>query len=135
MFKRIFIATIILLFVASANAQHKVIMQIASNDTLAWKGLMNNIKNLKAAWGDSVQIEVVAHSFGLDLLMTARTNQLEKIAQYKKMGVDFRACESAMAERKIPKEAMIAEAGYVKMAVKEIVLRQEEGWSYFKAGF
>ena len=51
------------------------------------------------------------------------------------MGVDFRACESAMAERKIPKEAIIPEVGFVKMAVKELILRQEEGWSYIKAGF
>ena len=133
--KNILLAMILILTIASVNAQHRVIMQIASNDTATWKGLMNNIKNLKSAWADSIMIEVVAHGPGLDLFTKDKTNQLDKILYYKKMGVDFRACESAMAERKIPKEAIIPEVGFVKMAVKELILRQEEGWSYIKAGF
>ena len=27
--------------------KHRVVIQLSSNDTLAWKGLMNNLKNLK----------------------------------------------------------------------------------------
>ena len=135
MYKKILLAAILIFFTVAVNAQHRVIMQIASNDTIAWKGLMNNIKNLKAAWGDSVKIEVVAHGLGLDLLRKDKTNQLEKISQFTKMGVEFNACEAAMAERKVPKEEIIADAGYVKMAIKEIILRQEQGWSYFKSGF
>lgn len=115
--------------------QHRIVMQLSSNDTLVWKGLMNNLKHLKAGWGDSVLIEVVAHGPGLDFLTKGKTTQQEKISHFKKMGIIFIACENTMMERKIPKESIIAEAAFVRMGIGEIVRKQEQGWSYIKAGF
>lgn len=116
-------------------SQHRIVMQLSSNDTLVWKGLMNNLKHLKAGWGDSVVIEVVAHGPGLDFLTKGKTTQQEKITHFKHMGIAFIACENTMMERKIPKESIIAEAAFVRMGIGEIVRKQEEGWSYIKAGF
>lgn len=115
--------------------KHRVLFQLTSNDTLAWKGLINNIKNLKNSWGDSVAIEVVAHSSGIEFLQLGKTTQQERIAFYKSKGVVFVACENTIAERKIPKENIIPEAGFVKMGVGEVILKQEQGWSYIKSGF
>ena len=42
---------------------------------------------------------------------------------------------SIVIERKISKESIIQEAGFVKSAVVEIILKQEQGWSYIKSGF
>jgi intracellular sulfur oxidation DsrE/DsrF family protein len=112
-----------------------VVIHLSSSDTLVWKGLMNNVKNLKASWGDSVAIEVVVHSQGIGFLMTEKTTQSEMIIYFKSKGVTFVACENTMLERKIPKESIIPEAGFVKSAVVELVLKQEQGWSYIKSGF
>ena len=120
---------------ASQKAPHKVLMQLSSSDTLAWKGLMNNIKNLKATWGDSVAIEVIVHGPGIGLLMKEKTNQLDKIIDFKSKGVVFNGCENTLIERKISKESIIPEAGFVKSAVVEIILKQEQGWTYIKSGF
>lgn len=114
---------------------HHVVMQLSSNDTLVWKGLMNNIKNLKNGWGDSVAIEVVVHGPGIDFLIKDKTTQQEKIIFFKSKGVVFVACENTIAERKIAKETIIPEAGFVKSGVGEVILKQEQGWSYIKAGF
>ncbi len=143
MHKRIRLAAIISLFALQGWAQntsgtvsqHRIVMQLSSNDTLVWKGLMNNLKHLKAGWGDSVVIEVVAHGPGLDFLTKGKTTQQEKISHFKQMGITFIACENTMMERKIPKETIIAEATFVKMGIGEIVRKQEQGWSYIKAGF
>lgn len=116
-------------------SQHRIVMQLSSNDTLVWKGLMNNLKHLKAGWGDSLVIEVVAHGPGLDFLTKGKTTQQEKISHFKQMGIVFIACENTMMERKIPKESIIAEATFVRMGIGEIVQKQEQGWSYIKAGF
>ena len=43
------------------KTKHQVVIQLTSGDTLVWKAVMNNLKHLKEAWGDSVAIEVVAH--------------------------------------------------------------------------
>jgi len=114
---------------------HRIIMQLSSNDTLVWKGLMNNLKHLKAGWGDSVQIEVVTHGPGIEMLMTAKTTQQKKIAEFKAMGIVFVGCENTLKEKNIPKEALIPEAGTVRMGVGEIIMKQEQGWSYIKVGF
>lgn len=115
--------------------KHRIVMQLSGNDTLLWKGLMNNLKNLKAGWGDNVEIEVVTHGPGIQLLMTANTTQQEKIAHFKKMGVNFVVCENTMREKNVTREMLIPEAGTVKMGVGEVVMKQEQGWSYIKVGF
>lgn len=120
---------------AQTTAKHRVVIQLSNNDSLSWKGLMNNIRNLKAGWGDSVQVEVVAHGPGVDLLTAAKTTQLERIRLYKSMGVTFLVCENTLRERNIPKENIIPEAGYVPMGIGEIILKQEQGWTYIKGGF
>jgi intracellular sulfur oxidation DsrE/DsrF family protein len=143
MYRKFFIAVVITLFVTQLQAQnistttsqHRIIMQLSSNDTLVWKGLMNNLKHLKAGWGDSLIIEVVAHGPGIDFLTKGKTTQQEKITHFKKMGIEFIACENTMMERKVPKASIISEAGFVKMGIGEIVRKQEQGWSYIKIGF
>lgn len=119
----------------TASAPHRVVIQLSSNDSLVWKGLINNIKNLKNAWGDSVTIEVVAHSAGIEFLVIGKTTQQEKIAYYKSNGVLFFGCENSIRERKIPKETIIPEAGFVNSGIAEVILKQEQGWSYIKGGF
>lgn len=118
-----------------ATPAHRIIMQLSTNDTLAWKGLMINLRNLKAGWGDSLAICVVAHGPGLDLLTRGKTTQEEKIRQFRQLGIEFIACENTMKERQVPRESILPEASFVRMGIAEIVRRQEQGWSYIKAGF
>ncbi len=120
---------------AAEKRPHKVVIQLSSGDTLVWKGLMNNIKNLKVAWGDSVAIEVVVHGLGIGFLMKDKTTQSDRIIDFKSKGVVFVGCENTLIEKKISKESIIPEAGFVKSAVVEIILKQEQGWSYIKSGF
>lgn len=115
--------------------KHRVVIQLSSNDSLVWKSLMNNVKHLKEGWGQTVQIEVVAHGAGIEMLMMAKTTQQKNITDFKNEGVIFVGCENTMRLRKIAKEEIVAEAGFVPMGVGEIVMKQEEGWSYLKSGF
>jgi len=116
-------------------AKHRVVIQLSSPDSLAWKGLMKNLEHLKEGWGDSVQIEVVVHAAGIDMLVTAKTTVRKDIAAFTQKGVVFVACENTLRGRNIPKTAIIPEAGFVPMGVGELILKQEQGWSYLKAGF
>ena len=120
--------------VKTEAANHKVVVQLSTNDVAQWNLLMNNLKFLKAAWGEQVAIEVVAYGPGVDMLMT-NTPQKDKIADFKKQGIAFVVCENTMKVRNIAKEEIIQEAGYVPSGVGELVLKQEQGWSYFKAGY
>lgn len=115
--------------------KHHIIIQLTSSDTAAWKGLMNNLKHLKDEWGTSVQIEVVAHGPGIEMLMNTKTTQQIKIAELKNTGVVFAACMNTIKARNLTKEAILSEAIFVQSGVVEVVMKQEEGWSYLKTGF
>lgn len=126
----------VVMFSASAQqAKHRVVIQLSSNDTLVWKGLMNNIKHLGEGWGNTVTIEVVAHGMGVEMLMQNKTTQQKKIEEFIKAGVVFVACENTMREKNIAKELIIPAAGTVPMGIGEIIVKQEQGWSYIKVGF
>ncbi|CAN5435127.1 hypothetical protein BH11BAC3_BH11BAC3_11250 [soil metagenome] len=114
--------------------KHHVVIQLSSSDTLDWKGLMGNIKHLKEKWADSISIEVVAHSGGIEMLMLKKTTQQKNITAFKTMGVVFVGCENTMRQKNITKDEIIPEAGFVPSGVGEIIIKQEQGWSYLKAG-
>lgn len=114
---------------------HRIVMQLTSADAMVHKSLVKQLNNLKNGWADSVQIEVVCHGPGLDFLVTERTKYKDEIYQLKQRGIVFIACENSMKEREVPKEAILPDMHFVVMGIGEIVVKQEQGWTYIKAGF
>lgn len=114
---------------------HHVVMQLSSSDTLEWKGAISNLVNLKKGWGDDVEIELVAHGPGIGFLLSNQTTQLKTISALKAAGVIFSICENTLKSKNIDHGLIIPEATTVPMGVGEIILKQEAGWSYIKAGF
>lgn len=119
----------------SKTAQHRVIMQLVSGDTLAHKALMLQLKNLKEVWADSVEIEVLIQGPALDMIIADKTTQQEGISKMKQKGVRFIACEFSMRQRKVTKEELLKDVESVNYGLVEIITKQEQGWSYLKAGF
>ncbi|MDZ7878178.1 MAG: DsrE family protein [Saprospiraceae bacterium] len=113
---------------------HKVIFQLTSSDTLVHKATIKQINNLLTA-APNAKIEVVCHNNGIELLTTAKTNQAKTIAELKARGVVFAACENTLRERKIDKTEIVSQAIFVPSGVFEVVIKQEKGYSYLKAGF
>jgi intracellular sulfur oxidation DsrE/DsrF family protein len=118
-----------------AKSKHNIVMQLTSNDAKVHKGLVKQLNNLKDGWGGDLSVELVLHGPGVDFLRDSVTKFAPEIAKLKARGVVFAVCENSLRERKIDKSEIIAGHEYVKMGIGEIVLKQEEGWSYIKAGF
>jgi uncharacterized protein len=114
--------------------QHRIVMQLTSGDTLVHKNLMKQFKNMLEA-APTAQLEVVCHGPGMDLLMSDRCIVQPKITEFAGKGIVFLACENTIKERNLDRTKVITEAGYVKAGIIHIVERQEDGWSYIKAGF
>jgi uncharacterized protein len=112
----------------------KIVFQLASNDTLVHKGFVKQLANALIA-APNAKIEVVCHSNGIEFLTILKTTQALKIAELKAKGVEFAACENTLRERKIAKTDILKEAIFVPSGIIEIVLKQEDGWHYLKAGF
>ena len=123
-----------------SNAQtktelHKVVFQMSTGDAEEQKGLINNLESLKKGFGDKILIEVVAHGPGITFLMKDKSAVAEGIAKMIKEGVIFVACENTMRKKNITKEQLLENIGTVPMGIGEIILKQEQGWSYIKANF
>ena len=112
----------------------KVVFHLTTSDTLAHKSLMKQCHNFLTA-APKARIEVVCHNNGIALLQQSATKQAEQISALSAKGVDFVACENTMRERKIKREELVTTCRTVPAGVVEVVLKQEEGWSYIKAGF
>ncbi len=121
-------------FAQNTERQHRIVMQLTSGDTLVQKGLVRQLKNMKEA-SPSLQLEVVCHGPGMDLLMSDRSIVQAKITEFAGKGIVFLACENTLKEHGLDRTKVVAEAGYVKAGIIHIVERQEDGWSYIKAGF
>lgn len=138
--KHLFFLTILVgsIFIAQAQnntyKKHLIVMQLTSADTVVHKGLIKQLNNLKNGWGDTVNIEVVCHGPGIALLMNNKTKLGTQISQLQQRGIDFVACENTMLEKKIDKEEILPNMTFVRMGIGEIILKQEQGWHYIKAG-
>lgn len=118
-----------------SSGHHNVIMQIASSDTLAHKALMHQLKNLKEYWAEAVSLELLVQGPGLDLVLAAKSTQSEAIAKLKDSGIRFVACEFSMKQRNVKADELLPGMEMVPFGLVEIITRQEEGWTYLKAGF
>jgi hypothetical protein len=142
--KQIYTILLIFLAVSAMRAQsegatasaptHKIVFHLSSNDTLVHKALIKQVGHILIAAPDA-RIEVVCHSNGITLLQRAMTSQAAGVQDLKQKGVDFAACENTMRDRKIKKEDLLSDCRTVPSGLMEIIMKQEQQWTYIKAGF
>lgn len=128
-----------LVFATNTYAQieekvHHVVIQLNSSDTAVWSSTIGNIKNLQKIWPGTVKIEVVVHGKALNFLVASKTHLIDDIHIVANKGVVFIACENTMNKYGITKGMLIPIASTVPSGVGELVIKQENGWSYLKAG-
>ncbi len=118
----------------NASSAHRIVFQVSSDDSLVHKALIRQIRNVTSV-SPGIQIEVVCHGPGLDMVLTETSTVAKGITEQSGKGIVFVGCEFTLRQRNITKEALLPEVGTVESALLEIVKKQEEGWSYIKAGF
>ncbi len=114
--------------------QHKVVFEITSADTAEQRTMLRQIANvLKDAAG--TKIEVVCHGAAIFMLVKDKTVLLPMMEDLKsKQGVGFAACANSMRKNNIEASQLVPVANIVPNGVMEVVGKQEDGWSYIKAG-
>ena len=114
---------------------HQVVMQLNTADTAVWSSMLGNIRNFQKVWPGNVKIEVVVHGKALNFLVASKSHLVADVEAMTKLGVVFNACENTMNKYGIKKEMLIPSASSVPSGVAELVVKQEEGWSYLKTGY
>jgi len=124
------------LFAHSTNKpHHRVIFEVSVDGPEKWEAILNNVENLQKAFGsDQTQIEVVGHGKGLGLLRKTNDTLASRMEKIAGTGVVFAACQNTMRKMNVTKEELLPFVTTVDSGVAEVVRRQEQGWSYIKAG-
>jgi intracellular sulfur oxidation DsrE/DsrF family protein len=120
---------------ASAQAKsHRVLFAVTSPDEADWHLAMGNMRNLISGLApDTVEIEVVAFGPGLSLVKKASVVESE-IKALQAKHVRFVACENAMRAQHVTVADLLEGVGTVPAGIVEVVTKQEQGWTYIKAG-
>ena len=123
---------------AGAGAKQKVVYHINYNDETLLNAALGNAKNHIAAVGkDNIDMKIVMHGNGLDLLKTANTNldMQQNVINLKKDGVDFEVCKNTLTSKKINfKNELfdVSEKDIVPSGVAEVARLQQQGYAYIK---
>lgn len=111
----------------------KVVIQLSDNSSSVQKATLQQLYNLKEALPD-VLIELVTHSKGIDLLMQGSPWH-DILGNLSEKNIKFLVCQNTLKDREGDAAQLLTFAEVIPSAVAHIVLRQQAGWSYLKAGF
>ncbi|MEP6749500.1 MAG: DsrE family protein [Bacteroidota bacterium] len=120
--------------VSAQTKQHKVVFEITSADTAVQRTVLRQINNaLRDAPG--TKIELVCHGPAIFMLVKDKTVLGSMMEDLKsKQNVGFAACHNSMHKNNIEPGQLVGVANIVPNGVMEVVAKQEDGWSYIKAG-
>ena len=127
--------SLMMLNVAHAAKEHKLVIQVSTDDPRTQKIALNNAVNLQSLYGmDNVEIEIVAYGPGLGLL-TPKNKQAARVKSLAMQNITFSACQNTMNKVKkkkghLPKltEGVVQ----VKAGVARIMELQEQGYAYIR---
>jgi intracellular sulfur oxidation DsrE/DsrF family protein len=138
--KKIFLSFVSVFFCTSLifaqQKEHKIVFDFTKGDTASFSTIMRQLNNIVKATEGKAKLEVVCYGPGLDMLMKERTTVQQQIEEFHgKYNVVFSACEASMQRRGIVKSQLLPQTVTVPLASLEISSKQQEGWSYLKAGY
>ena len=116
--------------------EHRIVFEFTKGDTASFSTMMRQLNNITRATAGNAKLEVVCYGPGLYMLMTGKTTVQQQITDFTgKYNVVFAACEASMQRQGITKSQLLPQVVTVPLATLEISSKQQEGWSYIKAGF
>lgn len=126
------------LALAADYTKQKVVYHINYNDEKQLVASMGNIQNhINAVGKDNIDLKVVMHGNGVDLLKIANTNpdMQSKVANLKSQNVGFQVCANTLKGKKINyKNDLfdVSEKDIVPSGVAELAKLQQQGYVYIK---
>ncbi len=122
----------------AADKQHKVVYHVNGGDDKQHMATLRNIDNhIKAVGKDNLDLRVVMHGNGLDLVQSAKKNKAlaTKIDELKLKGVAFNVCDNTIRGKKLDMKKDlydVSQKDIVPSGVAEIAILQSKGFAYIK---
>jgi len=124
-----------LFFIGVLNAQqHKIVYDLSSADTSDQSTVLRQFNNiLKEA--PTAELEVVCHGQAIYMFVKDKAVMEERMKELVKKGkISFKVCANSMRRYGIDKSQLIPLAEVVPVAILELSSKQQQGWSYIRAG-
>ena len=118
----------------AGGTKHRVVFEVTMEGPEQWTAVLTNVENLRTALGAATEIEVVAHSKGLGMLVAKDNGLTDRMKKLADGGVVFAACENTMKKKNVTKDQLVPFAKTTDSGVVEVIRKQEAGWSYIKSG-
>ncbi|MEC9368448.1 MAG: DsrE family protein [Pseudomonadota bacterium] len=125
----------------SRYGQQKVVYHInykGGGDDKAYRAALRNVLNhINAVGRDNIDVKVVLHGDGVDLLKDAVGNEklASDVTNLKTMNVAFAVCKNTLTGRKIDYKKDLFEVfedNIVPSGVAELAYLQQKGYTYIK---
>ncbi|MGY6741565.1 MAG: DsrE family protein [Cecembia sp.] len=116
-----------------STAKHQIVFQLTAGDSITHMRFIRQLENILEA-APNARIEVITHGMGVDLLQTESNLFDSKLLALQEAGINFIVCENTLKQRKLKKESFFDWSGFVQSGIVELVIKQEQGWIYIKAG-
>ena len=114
--------------------EHRLLIDLNSADTTDQAVVMRQIRNL---WKElpGTKVEVLIHGKAISFMKKSDSPYAAQIEKLQKDGVVFAVCRNTMKRYNLKDSDILPTASFVPSAIAETVTKQEEGWSYQKAGY
>lgn len=111
----------------------RVVIQLSDDNADVQKATISHINNLLLGM-PGILIELVIHSHGINFVFR-NSHWQHKLEKLSSSGVKLLVCRNAMDSMNLESEDLLPIVEIIPSAVVHLVLRQQNGWSYLKAGF
>ena len=115
--------------------RYKAIIQLMSGDDAVIKSAASQIHNLHKALNNAVDVELVCHGKSLPFVLNEVDKWTEILHHLLSNAVEIVACENMLKANRKSANDLFTGIKTVPAGIAEIVIKQQEGWSYIKAGF
>ncbi len=114
--------------------RYKAIIQLTSGEEGVIRSMASQIDNLIKALNSEVDIEIVCHGQSLAFVLNEGNKWGDIIGHLLLHNAEIVACENMLTANSKSINELFPGIKMVPAAIAEIVVKQQEGWSYIKAG-
>lgn len=113
---------------------YKAIIQLTSSEPKVHKSMMRQIGNLMAHLHDQVDVRIVCHGASMSFCISDNNLLADEIIALLSRGVTIGACRNMLEANGTEPAALVDGIEVIPSGIAELVILQQEGWSYLKAG-
>lgn len=117
----------------SFDNPRKIVFSITEDSYHALDHILSVANNVLKFYGpDNVEMEIVAYSKGIRLLLAKDKKTAARVDALMQYDVVFIACGNTMRTKNIKEDELVDGSEVVTAGVVELLERVNEGWSYIK---